>query len=448
MHDVDVRVAEAVGPEGDPRAVGRPGRVLLVVRAPRQAGEPSTVCTDDVELAVPGSAAREGEPLRVRRPGGIPVVGSVGGDPAGVATVRARDVDLVVAVATRHVRDAGPVGRRDRLVVDGVADDDARSAVRAGCLGVELERADDRRVGELAVACVRRGTRRKCRRGRGDDERRGQEKSVRSSHLGLLCRLDCLRTGASVGRSAQGTLKAVQRALRFGRCPPSSGSTPSARGPVTASGSTACASSSTTLGDPQLAYPGDPRRRHQREVHCDRHDRAAPALGRSLGRLDALAPCRLVERAHPHRRRRGRLRGGRSSRPPGCRAPRGDAVRDRHRGCARRVRRSACRRRRRRGGARRSARCDQRPPHPGRPPHQHRARAHGRSRRHARGDRDREARSRARGRRGRPPRRHVRPPGAGTRAPDRRSARCGRGVRRPPDRGRSARRAARAPRAA
>ena len=120
------------------------------LRVSRVSPRPSDA--DGVELAVSRSAAREDEALRVGRPGWIPVVRGVSRDPSRVAPVRVRDVDLVVAVAARHERDARPVGRGDRLVVDRVARDDAGGAIRIRRLGIELERAHERRVRQLAVA--------------------------------------------------------------------------------------------------------------------------------------------------------------------------------------------------------------------------------------------------------------------------------------------------------
>ena len=141
--------------------------------------------------------------------------------------------------------------------------------------------------------------------------------------------------------------------------------------------------------------PGDPRRRDERQVDRDGHDRAAPALRGALGRLDDLAARRELERADPTRRGGGGLRGGGRPRQRGRRAPRSDAVRDRHRGCAHGVRRRGGRRRGRRGRTRRPPRRDERPPDAGRAPHQRRARAHGRTRRDARSrSRRRSSRSR------------------------------------------------------
>ena len=73
---------------------------------------------------------------------------------------------------------------------------------------------------------------------------------------------------------------------------------------------------------PAGRLPGDPRRRHERQVDGDGHDRgAAPARG-ALGRLHDLAARRELERAHPGRRRGGRLRGGGRARARGGRAAR------------------------------------------------------------------------------------------------------------------------------
>ena len=74
------------------------------------------------------------------------------------------------------------------------------------------------------------------------------------------------------------------------------------------------------LGNPQEAYPRSTSW-NEREVDRDGHDRAAPARGGALRRLDDLAARRVLERAHPDRRRRGRLRAGDRARPPGRRAP-------------------------------------------------------------------------------------------------------------------------------
>ena len=82
------------------------------------------------------------------------------------------------------------------------------------------------------------------------------------------------------------------------------------------------------LGDPQLAYPADPRRGDEREVDGHPHDRgAAPRRGACHGR-DRLATRPLLGRAHHGQREGGRLRGRDRTRPAGGGGARGDAVRD------------------------------------------------------------------------------------------------------------------------
>ena len=83
------------------------------------------------------------------------------------------------------------------------------------------------------------------------------------------------------------------------------------------------------LGNPQLAYPGRPRRRHQRQVDCDGDDRAAAARRRA-GRRDDLAARPLVGRADSARRRPGRSRGGARASPAGCGGGGRDPIRDDH----------------------------------------------------------------------------------------------------------------------
>ena len=61
--------------------------------------------------------------------------------------------------------------------------------------------------------------------------------------------------------------------------------------------------------------PGDSRRRDERQVDRDGHDRAAAPRRRAQHGRDDLASRRGVERANPHRRARGGLRGGHSARP-------------------------------------------------------------------------------------------------------------------------------------
>ena len=164
------------------------------------------------------------------------------------------------------------------------------------------------------------------------------------------------------------------------------------------------------------------RGRDEWEVDRDGHDRAVAPRRRAQRGCHDLPSRRELERASPHRRRGGGLRGRGSARPLGRGTAGRDAVRDRH-GCrAHGIRRSARRRCRRRGRARRPLRRDERPSNPRRAPHERRARPHGGPRRHARGDRNREARRRAARRDRRSSRRHVRLPRARTRRADRRRA--------------------------
>ena len=162
---------------------------------------------------------------------------------------------------------------------------------------------------------------------------------------------------------------------------------------------------------PRSATP-DSRGRNERQVDDDEDDGGAPdRLGAQRRRVRV--PARpWLERAHPHRRRGGRLRArSRRGQTPGH-GLRSHPVRGPDRSGPARVRRRGGRRRRRRGGTRRTARRHERPPHERRRAHERRARPHGRPRRHARGDRRREAR-------GRPARLRRRPRRAGMAAPRR-----------------------------
>ena len=147
------------------------------------------------------------------------------------------------------------------------------------------------------------------------------------------------------------------------------------------------------LGDPQLRLPGRPRRRDERKVDGDGHDRAAAARakGSRSGRRSrhtcdrgASGSGSTASAADLPRRSRA------SGRRPSASARRSSRRSPPPRFAAFAARRG--RRRGRRGRARRPPRRDERHALARRPAHERRARAHRRARRHGRGDCDREAR--------------------------------------------------------
>ena len=168
--------------------------------------------------------------------------------------------------------------------------------------------------------------------------------------------------------------------------------------PGTASGSSACARSSPSSAIRSGAYPAvHVVGTNGKSTATVTIEQLLLAEGLSVGAYDLAARRELGASASAStaRRRTSRLAIARVR--DGGRAPRRDAVRDRHRRGARRVRRRGGRRRSRRSGARRAPRRDERAAYARRPAHERRARAHGRPRRHGRGDRDgRSSRSRRR----------------------------------------------------
>ena len=89
---------------------------------------------------------------------------------------------------------------------------------------------------------------------------------------------------------------------------------------------------------PAARLPGDPRRRHERQVDRDADDRGAPARRGPVGRRDRLAARALLGRADHGRRRGGGLRARRSGACGPRPRQRGRRSSRRHRGGARRVR--------------------------------------------------------------------------------------------------------------
>ena len=92
------------------------------------------------------------------------------------------------------------------------------------------------------------------------------------------------------------------------------------------------------LGNPQRAYRSRARRRHERQVDGDAHDRRAAARGRPRGRRVHVAARERLARAARHGRRLVRARG--RARAGSRRGRRRDAVRDAHGGGVRALRRA------------------------------------------------------------------------------------------------------------
>ena len=110
-HRPDLAPVARSSPEGDPRSVGRPGRVEVVRAVIRETGQAAAVGGDDVDLRAARLPGVEGDVRPVGRPGLPPVLTGIVGQADRIGSIGVHDVDLGVAVAQAVEDQPGAVRR-------------------------------------------------------------------------------------------------------------------------------------------------------------------------------------------------------------------------------------------------------------------------------------------------------------------------------------------------
>ena len=267
-----------------------------------------------------------------------------------------------------HVVGAERLQRRDRLVRDAAAEDDAgdargaarldhardRLAARALAVDRALGREAEGRAGEHARAGRRARSRRRCRSAR----RRRARTAPRRGHRPRRRRTRCAMSPPKASpRRPSASSKGLMSLRLRPFCGPNSAAAPS--GPQSGT-STSCSTVSRT---PASSARAGARSRssvaEQRLAGRAGHGRAEP--GRAARGRRRRSPSRRARRARASRRARARRAAGRRDRPSRCGAGRARAARAARARRPRRPRRGTCRRRNRRspraaGGRARRAR--------------------------------------------------------------------------------------------
>ena len=192
---------------------------------------------------------------------------------------------------------------------------------------------DEKRIFERSSARAGEGERQRRRRDRASAQARSRAASACSRTSSFVANAQA-RGGRGRAREARPLPARARCPLRLtlGRVPQPVAAGVRARTDADAAG---------RARRPAARLPGDPRRRHERQVDRDPDDRGAAARGGALGRRDRLSARPHVGGADHRRRRGGRLRGGDRAGPARGRGAGGDAVRDGLRRCVRGVRGAA-----------------------------------------------------------------------------------------------------------
>ena len=112
-------IAFAVGREGDPLSVRRPGRAEIAARAGGQRPGLASVQVENPEVGVAGGArADEDNLLRVGREGGLVVVSRIIGEAIQRRAIGLDQVEVGGTIALRREDDRAAVGRPRRIIVE------------------------------------------------------------------------------------------------------------------------------------------------------------------------------------------------------------------------------------------------------------------------------------------------------------------------------------------